>query len=70
MQILLPLALVCLLTACGGLTSARPAVAPCLLPEVLPARALSDQEIELLWGRDRTALRNCGERLAVSLGGR
>ena len=67
MQIRLPLALVCLLTACGASTSARPAVAPCALPVVLPARALSDREIELLWGRDRTALRNCGGRLAVAL---
>jgi hypothetical protein len=33
---------------------------------VLPDRALSDQDIEVLWGRDRSALRECAARVAVA----
>lgn len=59
-----------LLTACGGLTSGSvvqvafpppPSLtAPCATPVVLPERALSDRDIEIFWGRDRSALRACG----------
>jgi len=35
---------------------------------VLPERALNDQEIEVFWGRDRSALRECGTRLEVAAG--
>jgi hypothetical protein len=34
---------------------------------VLPDRALSDRDIEVMWGRDRSALRECGARLKSQL---
>jgi hypothetical protein len=34
----------------------------------LPDTALDDRQIELLWGRDRDALRTCGARLAAMIG--
>lgn len=37
---------------------------PCAGPVALPERALTDAEIEVMWGRDRSALRACGSRLA------
>jgi hypothetical protein len=54
-----------LLTACGA--SVRGDVPPslkekCALPVELPERALSDREVEVFWGRDRSALRACGSR--------
>ena len=54
----------CLLTGCAASPSVDPArlIVPCDAPVVLPDRALSDQEIERLWGRDRAALRDCGAR--------
>ena len=39
--------------------------APCAAPVPLPIRDLSDQEIEVLWGRDRSALRECGSRFTA-----
>lgn len=37
---------------------------PCGDPVTLPARALSDQEIEVYWGRDRAGYRACGSAKA------
>lgn len=34
----------------------------CAAPVPLPERALTDQEVEVMWGRDRSALRACGSR--------
>lgn len=60
-----------LLTGCaafnrgdGGARLAPPPslTMPCADPVRLPDRALSDQEIEVLWGRDRAALRACEGR--------
>ena len=56
------------LTGCGGSTAvnvvAPPVppslVAPCATPVTLPERALTQAEVETLWGRDRSALRRCG----------
>ena len=62
----LPLALACLCLASCASTSARPVPPPCDPPVTLPATALDDQQIEILWGRDRTALRICGDRLAAT----
>ncbi len=66
MLLSLPLAL----TACGGLPVAEPALppsltAPCTVPQALPDRALTRAETEVLWGRDRSALRACGDRMAA-----
>jgi hypothetical protein len=57
-----------LLTACGASISDRAPVppsltAPCRPPAVLPERALTQTEVEVLWGRDRTALRDCGSKV-------
>ncbi len=60
-----------LLTACGGSIAGdvvRPPAAmdePCAQPTGLPQRALTQSEVEIFWGGDRTALRNCGERYEV-----
>lgn len=35
---------------------------PCDRPVSLPDRALSDRDVELLWGRDRAALVACRSR--------
>ncbi len=58
------------LTACAASTVAEPRLppsltAPCAAPQTLPERALTRAEVEVLWGRDRGALRSCGERMAV-----
>lgn len=69
MHSLLKATCACLLLASCGSTSARPAepspslTAPCAPPVALPERGLTDQEIEVLWGRDRSALRSCGSQL-------
>lgn len=66
MRTLLLFLLVSLLSACGGSDYARPDLPPCALPVALPDRALSDREVEVLWGRDRSALRECAGRLGVA----
>lgn len=57
----------CLLTACAAWVprDAPPetAAAPCAPPVVLPARALTQREVETWWRADRHALLDCGERL-------
>lgn len=58
------------LIACGGSRSVeveRPAPAPsltlpCAAPVSLPDRGLTQGEVEVFWGRDRSALRSCGGR--------
>jgi uncharacterized protein YceK len=57
------LAFACLMTGCAASISAE---APCADPVTLPDRALTDQEIEIFWGRDRTALRVCKGRAGTS----
>lgn len=37
----------------------------CELPVELPSQGLSDQGVEVLWGRDRAALRQCWSRQAA-----
>ena len=60
-----------LLAACAGSTNYEgpplppSLLVPCDAPVELPERALSDQEIEVLWGRDRRALRECGGRFGA-----
>lgn len=65
----LPAALaIFLLAGCAASNSAEPISAPpsltipCNLPGDLPDRSINDQEIEVLWGRDRSALRECASR--------
>lgn len=69
MRSLLLIPSLCLLSACGASINARPDLPPSLLvpcdhPVTLPDRALSDQEVEIYWGRDRSALRACASRHA------
>ena len=56
----------CLLAGCAASTpSVKPAVAHCPAPATLPDRALTDQEVERFWTRDRAALLDCAGRLAA-----
>jgi hypothetical protein len=64
---LLLLTSACLLSACAGLTAFND-LPPCAGPVDLPDRALSDQDIEILWGRDRVALKNCAGKVEVLSG--
>lgn len=43
-------------------------LAPCLEPVTLPEGGLSDQGVEILWGRDRDALRQCANRHRALVG--
>jgi hypothetical protein len=60
-----------MLSACLGSSYVEPATVPpslkvpCADPVSLPDRGLNDAEIELLWGRDRSALRVCGSKHEV-----
>ena len=55
-----------LLSACGASAPADrlppSLLADCDPPVILPDRAISDHEIEIWWGRDRSALRACAGR--------
>lgn len=69
MHSLLKATCACLLIASCASTSGRsfappPSLTqPCATPVRLPERGMTDQEIEVQWGRDRTALRACGSQL-------
>jgi hypothetical protein len=63
MRTLLTIAAVSLLNACGGSTYVEPVIVPCEDPQDLGDGALTDQQIEILWGRDRTNLRNCADKI-------
>lgn len=60
------------LTGCGASTYVEPPkpdlppslTATCAAPTRLPERQLSDQEVEVYWGRDRSALRACQSKHA------
>lgn len=57
----------CLLAGCSALSSAEPVrsrapaslTAPVPGPVALPDRGLTMTEVEIYWGRDRSALRQC-----------
>ena len=62
-------ALCLMLTACSpdiGADIAPPPerlLTPCAAPQTWArGSALTQADVEILWGRDRTALRDCGER--------
>lgn len=58
------------LAACGEDRALAPPAPPasltqhCARPQALPERDMTQGEVEVLWGRDRTALRACGGRHA------
>ena len=65
-SLLLPACL--LLASCGSTNVDRldpppSLLVPCAAPVRLPERDLTDQDVEVMWGRDRSALRSCGSRL-------
>lgn len=39
--------------------------APCAAPVTIPERNISGAEVEIGWGRDRAALRDCAQRHAA-----
>ena len=63
----------CLLTACAGFSVAKVDVppppvaltAPCADLQRDPGRALTQAEVEVLWGRDRAAARACSAKHAT-----
>lgn len=60
MQNLFKALLACLvLASCGSKNTPLPELPPVPGPQLLPDRALTDQEIEVLWGRDRANLAMC-----------
>lgn len=62
----------CLLTGCAGskpsVEAPPSATLPCAAPVTLPDRALSDRDVEILWGRDRRALLDCAGQVEVLRG--
>lgn len=55
--------LVCLaLASCGSKNMPPPDLPPVPGPQLLPDRALTDQDIEVYWGRDRANLAMCVAR--------
>lgn len=69
----MPIGWLCLLTACGGFSAAKIEVpapdavvtAPCADLQRDPGRALTQAEVEVLWGRDRDAARACSAKHAA-----
>lgn len=65
-----PLLVIALILAgCSSSYVERPRPAPSLLvpcaePVRLPERGLSDQEVEIFWGRDRDALKACASKVS------
>lgn len=68
MRILLPCLAALALNACAASTTSVKSTDPCAEPVLLPERWLSDQEVELLWARDRRALLDCGGKVEVLSG--
>lgn len=56
------------LAGCGGSTASVESADPCAAPVLIPERWLSDQEVELLWSRDRHALLDCGGKVEALSG--
>lgn len=68
-RMLLAACLLPALTACAA-DEPPPLVPPSLLvgcpaPVDLPSRGLTGAEVEIMWGRDRSALRSCASRHAA-----
>ncbi|GAB5431303.1 MAG: hypothetical protein EpisKO_06730 [Epibacterium sp.] len=57
-----------MLAGCFGSTASVDGADPCERPVLIPARWLTDQEVELLWARDRRALLDCGDKVEVLSG--
>lgn len=57
-----------ILSGCFGSTPYVDGADPCGRPVLIPGRWLSDQEVELLWARDRRALLNCADKVETLSG--
>ena len=68
MRILLLCFAVSALGGCGGSTRYAEAVEPCAAPVRIPEGWLSDQQVELLWSRDRHALLDCSDKVETLSG--
>lgn len=70
MRNLLRLTIALGVAGCGASTSSveLPQLEPCARPVVIPERALNDQQVEILWSRDRRALLDCGGKVAALSG--
>ena len=56
------------LAGCGGSTPSIDGADPCAQPVQIPSGWLDDQQIELLWGRDRRALLDCADKVETLSG--
>ncbi|GAB5433915.1 MAG: hypothetical protein EpisKO_32850 [Epibacterium sp.] len=68
MRILLPCLAALGLSACAASTNSVKTSDPCEEPVLIPERWLSDQEVELLWARDRRALLDCAGKVETLTG--
>ena len=68
MRILLLCLAVSALAGCGGSTRYAEAVEPCAAPVRIPDGWISDQQVELLWSRDRRALLDCTDKVEALSG--
>lgn len=68
MRTLLLLSSALALIGCEGSTPFVKAADPCAKPVQVPERWLTDREVELLWGRDRKELLNCGDKVETLSG--
>lgn len=67
MRIQMTVSAFCLLAGCSASTSADlppSLIAPAQPPVILPDRAMTMTEVEIYWGRDRSALRQCVSQVA------
>lgn len=51
------------LTWCGGSTPFVKSADPSVRPVLIPSGYVNDQQIELLWARDRKELLNCADKV-------
>lgn len=59
---------VSMLAGCADHQTAKPIVAPCDAPQIIPKGGLTGKRAAILWNRDRENLRVCGARLASVAG--
>lgn len=56
------------LAGCGGSIRFVKHVDPCARPVLIPEQGVSDRDVETLWGQDRVALLDCGDKVEVLSG--
>jgi len=68
MRTLLLLSIASALIGCGGSTPFVKSADPCAEPVQIPGGWLNDQQVEILWAKDRKELLNCGAKVEVLSG--